>query len=94
MGVMDQTPLTWTRDEVASVPLRRFTARSGEVEVGYVEYDGGNRMWVWSSPLAEDAWGWGADETGAKQGLETWLANLAAELPDVLRGGMTLLAPM
>lgn len=73
MPSMSDTPLNWTRDEVASVPLRRFTARSGAVEVGFVEYDGGNRMWVWSSPLAEDAWGWGADEAGAKRGLETWL---------------------
>lgn len=70
---MDTTPLTWTRDEIASVPLRRFRAHSGEVEVGYVEYDGGNRMWVWASSLAEDAWGWGADESGVMQGLETWL---------------------
>lgn len=70
---MDSSPITWTRDEIAAVPLRRFTARSGAVDVGYVEYDGGNRMWVWASPLAEDAWGWGADEAGAKQGLEAWL---------------------
>jgi hypothetical protein len=74
MAAMEaETPLTWTRDEIASVPLRRFTARAGEVEVGYVEYDGGNRMWVWASSLAEDAWGWGTDEDGAKQALEAWL---------------------
>ena len=73
MERMSDHPLTWTQDEVATVPLRRYTARSGEVEVGFVEFDGGNRMWVWSSPLAEDAWGWGADETGAKHALENWL---------------------
>jgi hypothetical protein len=30
-------------------------------------------MWVWSSPLADDAWGWASNEEGAKQALETWL---------------------
>ena len=41
--------ITWTQDHIADVPLQRFTAHAGEVEIGYVEYDGGNRMWVWSS---------------------------------------------
>lgn len=73
MARMDGSLIAWAQDEIAGVPLRRFTARSGEVDVGYVEYDGVNRMWVWSSALAEDAWGWGTDEVGAKQGLEVWL---------------------
>jgi hypothetical protein len=48
--------ITWTQDSIADVPLQRFTAHAGAIEVGYVEYDGGNRMWVWSSRLADDAW--------------------------------------
>lgn len=72
---MNENPLTWTRDEIAGVPLRRYTARADKLDVGYVEYDGGNRMWVWASPLAEDAWGWGADEQGAQRALETWLRD-------------------
>jgi hypothetical protein len=55
------------------VPLQRFTAHAGAIEVGYVEYDGGNRMWVWSSRLADDAWGWGSTAEAAKHGLEAWL---------------------
>lgn len=78
IGPMADSPLTWTRDAVAGVPLRRSSARCGEIDVGFVEYDGGNRMWVWSSPLAEDAWGWGADESGAQQALETWLRGWLA----------------
>ena len=73
MAPMDGSPITWSQDEIASVPLRRFSARSGEVDVGFVEYDGVNRMWVWSSPLAEDAWGWAPEEQGAKQAVEVWL---------------------
>jgi hypothetical protein len=65
--------ITWTQDHIADVPLQRFTAHAGEVEVGYVEYDGGNRMWVWSSRLADDAWGWGSTDQAAKNGLEAWL---------------------
>ena len=66
-------PVTWTRDSLARVPLQRFVGRCGRVEVGRVEYDGSNRLWVWSSPLDEGAWGWGPSEDAARQALETWL---------------------
>lgn len=46
MAGMSESLLDWTRDEVAGVPLRRWSARSGAVDVGFVEYDGGNRLWV------------------------------------------------
>ena len=67
--------ITWTQDSIADVPLQRFTAHAGAIEVGYVEYDGGNRMWVWSSRLADDAWGWGSTSEAAKHGLEAWLGR-------------------
>lgn len=57
------------------MPLRRYVGRVGTAEVGAVEYDGSNRMWVWSTPLAEDAWGWAANEDGAQQALEAWLRD-------------------
>jgi hypothetical protein len=50
---MKADQITCTQDHIEDVPLQRFTAHAGEVEVGYVEYDGGNRMWVWSSRLAD-----------------------------------------
>jgi hypothetical protein len=66
-------PISWTQARIADVPLNRFTGCVGPIEVGAVEFDGSNRMWVWSSPLADDAWGWASNEEGAKQALETWL---------------------
>ncbi len=65
--------IAWTQESVAQVPLKRHVGRLGAVEVGAVEYDETNRMWVWSSPLAEAAWGWAPEEQGAKQALELWL---------------------
>lgn len=65
--------ITWTQESVAQVPLKRHTGRVAAVEVGVVEYDATNRMWLWSSPLAEDAWGWAPEEHGAKQALALWL---------------------
>jgi hypothetical protein len=38
-------------------------------------------MWVWSSRLAEDAWGWGSTDQAAKNGLEAWLRGWLEELP-------------
>ena len=72
------SPLAWSQEEIAGVRLRRHVARAGAIPVGAVEYDGGNRMWIWSTPLAEDAWGWGASEEAAKQALEAWLRNWLA----------------
>jgi hypothetical protein len=67
--------IAWTQESVADVPLKRFVGHVQTVEVGAVEYDGANRMWVWSSPLAEDAWGWAPEEQSAKQALESWLVE-------------------
>ena len=69
------------------MPLRRFTGRVGAVEAGVVEYDGGNRMWGWSSPLAEDAWGWSATESGAKLALESWLRRWLENFRPLLESG-------
>ena len=65
--------IRWEQDAVAGVQLRRFVGRIGAIEVGNVTFDGGNRFWVWASPLQEDAWGYGPSEDAAKAGLEHWL---------------------
>lgn len=65
--------IAWTQDSVAGVPLRRHIGRVGPIEVGAVAFDGSNRLWTWSSPLAEDAWGHATDEAAAKQAFEAWL---------------------
>ena len=70
---MPEDRIAWAQATGADAPLRRFVGRVGSVEIGTVEYDGSNRMFVWSSPLAEDAWGWGPTEHAAKQALELWL---------------------
>src|SRR5918993_3502898 len=49
--------IEWRRATVAGVPLRRFTGHVGDIEVGFIEYDGSNRLWTWASPFAEDVWG-------------------------------------
>lgn len=87
MGAVGTSSITWAQDEVAGVKLRRHVGRAGRVEVGAVEYDGGNRMWVWSSPLAEDAWGWGASEEAAKRALEAWLREWLANFRGLLGEG-------
>jgi hypothetical protein len=66
--------ITWRQDSVARIPLQRYIGSVGGVDVGDVSYDGGNRFWVWASPLQEDAWGYGPTEAAAKVGLEAWLA--------------------
>jgi hypothetical protein len=67
--------VTWIRDTVANVPLQRYVGHVGEVEVGAVEFDGSNRMWVWSSQLADTAWGWATSSDAAMQALEAWLRS-------------------
>jgi hypothetical protein len=69
------SPIRWRQDDVAGVPLQRYIGHAGTVEVGFVEFDGGNRMWIWSSGLADEAWGWAPTGEGAKQALELWLRN-------------------
>ena len=70
---LQESPITWTQDRVAGVALRRYVAHVGSVEVGAVAYDGSNRLWTWSSPLSDDAWGHAPSESGAKQAFEVWL---------------------
>ena len=70
---MQDAVIGWTQASVAGVPLQRFVARVGEVEVGAVEYDGTNRLWTWSSPLDIEAWGHAPTENGAKRAFEVWL---------------------
>lgn len=65
--------IQWRQDSVAGVPLNRHQGFVGTVEVGHVAYDGSNRFWIWSTPLQEDAWGYGPTEHAAKEALEHWL---------------------
>lgn len=58
---------------MAGAALQRHCGRVGAIEVGTVAYDGGNRLWTWWSPLAEDAWGWAGTAEGAQKALELWL---------------------
>jgi hypothetical protein len=67
--------IRWQQDRVAGVPLDRHLGFVGPVEVGQVAYDGSNRFWVWSSPLQEDAWGYGPTEQAAKAAFELWLRS-------------------
>ena len=60
---------------MAGVPLNRYVGFVGAVEVGHVAYDGSNRFWIWSSPLQEDAWGYGPTEEAAKTAFELWLSS-------------------
>lgn len=71
--VDDAREIAWTQQEVAGVKLPRSVGHVGAVEVGATEYDGSNRLWLWSSPLEEDAWGWAASEEGAKAAVAVWL---------------------
>ena len=67
--------IRWQQDQVAGVPLNRYVGFVGPIEVGSVAYDGSNRFWIWSTPLQEDAWGYGPTEQAAKAALEAWLAS-------------------
>ena len=67
------TLIAWTQAEVAGTKLRRFVGRVGQIEVGAVEWDGSNRLWTWSSPLAEEVWGHAPSEPAARQAFELWL---------------------
>ena len=71
----DMSRIRWQQDLVAGVPLNRHVGFVGAVEVGQVAYDGSNRFWIWSSPLQEDAWGYGPSEQAAKTAFELWLRS-------------------
>lgn len=62
--------LDWTPDGAAPAGS---VARAGAVEVARVMFDPSNRFYVWSSPLADDAWGYGPTEAAAQAGFEAWL---------------------
>jgi hypothetical protein len=74
-AVWRMSRIQWQQDRVAEVPLKRFIGFVGPVEVGHVAYDGSNRFWIWSTPLQEDAWGYGKTEEGAKAAFEAWLSG-------------------
>jgi len=65
--------LVWTQEERAGVPLAEFVGHAGAIEAGRVMYDGSNKFWVWSSALADDAWGYGTTRESAQAGFEAWL---------------------
>ena len=65
--------LEWTQDLQSGIPVNRYTGRAGAIDVATVMYDGSNRFWVWSSPLADDAWGYGPSLDAAQRGFEVWL---------------------
>jgi hypothetical protein len=67
--------IQWQQDHVAGVPLNRYVGFVGSVEVGNVAYDGSNKFWIWSTPLQEDAWGYGPTEQAARAALEFWLIS-------------------
>jgi hypothetical protein len=70
---MGESPIAWSRPAPDGIPARRSVGLVGDIEVGAVEFDPANRLWLWSSPLAEDAWGWAPSEPGAQRALELWL---------------------
>jgi hypothetical protein len=72
---MDEGLIAWSQDSVAGVPLRRLVGRVGAIAVAAIEWDASNRLWTWSSPLAEDVWGHAPSECGAKQAVELWLRS-------------------
>jgi hypothetical protein len=76
--------IEWRQAAVAGVPLRRFTGHVGDIEVGFIEYDGSNRLWTWASPFAEDVWGHAPNHEGAQQAFETWLRGWLERLRPVL----------
>ena len=80
------TSLTWTQEERAGVPLAEFVARAGAIEAGRVMYDGSNKLWVWSSPLADDAWGYGTTREAAQGGFEAWLRSWLQNFREFLAG--------
>ena len=78
--------IAWRQDSVAGVPLKRSVGFVGAIEVGNVSYDAGNRFWVWATPLAEDAWGYGPSEDAAKKALELWLLGWLENFRPLLAG--------
>jgi hypothetical protein len=76
--------IEWKQARVAGVKLRRFTGHVDDIEVGFVEFDGSNRLWTWATPFAEDVWGHAPTEDAAKQALEAWLREWLMKLRPLL----------
>ena len=84
LGPSAVSVIAWKQASVAGVKLRRFTGHVGGIEVGAIEYDGSNRLWTWSSPVAEDVWWHAPSEDAAKQAFETWLRGWVGRLRPLL----------
>lgn len=78
--------IEWHQENVAGVALKRHVGRVGTIEVATIMYDGSNKFWVWSSPLADDAWGYGPSEDAAKRGFEVWLREWLENFRSFLAG--------
>lgn len=79
--------ITWRQDSVAGVPLRSFIGHVGAIQVGLVAFDGSNSLWSWSSPLADDAWGYAATEEAGKQAFEVWLKTWLENFKPLFEAG-------
>src|SRR3954452_12264805 len=71
----EMSRIQWQQENEAGEPLQRFIGFVGANEVDQVAYDGSNMFWIWSTPLQEDAWGYGPTEQAAKAALDAWLAS-------------------
>ena len=76
--------LRWEQDEIAGVPLPRFTLRAGRVDAGMVAFDASNGFWTWWSPFSDEAWGHAPTQAAAQQGLELWLRGLLRDFRPLL----------
>ncbi|MGD9739576.1 MAG: hypothetical protein AB7O56_01090 [Bauldia sp.] len=79
--------LIWEQETTAGIPLNEHVAHAGTIEAGRVMYDASQRMWIWSSRLADDAWGYGTSAEGAKAGFEAWLREWLRNFEGVLPRG-------
>jgi len=76
--------IEWRQASVAGVKLQRFSGHVADIDVGFVEYDGSNRLWTWATPFADDVWGHAPSREGAQQAFETWLRGWLEKLRPVL----------
>lgn len=76
----------WQQESTAGILLKEHVAHAGRVEAGRVMYDASQRLWVWSSRLADDAWGYGTTAEAAKAGFEAWLRGWLRNFEGVTAG--------
>jgi hypothetical protein len=79
--------LDWQQESTAGIALKEHVAHAGTIEAGRVMYDGSQRMWIWSSRLADDAWGYGMTAESAKAGFEAWLREWLRNFEGVMSRG-------